>query len=196
MASSFPNAAGTIGRVTISERIEAGRDQRPRPFPSGPAPAATRHGRPGARHPYCATPSAPGSSATATTSSWSPSSWDTPGPKPPAATVCPPPTTPRPPSIASRQTADQRFSLPISGFRCTYSGRICTTAQVISGTPATAPAPRRRTYPRVAIRHLAIQPTSRDRGHLDPPCHKLMRPVLSCGNGWKRCFRCIGRNRD
>jgi len=105
MASSFLNAAGTIGRVTISERIEAGRDQRPRPFPVGPAPAATRHGRPGARHPYCATPSAPGSSATATTSSWSPSSWDTPGPKPPAATVCPPPTTPRPPSIASRQTA-------------------------------------------------------------------------------------------
>ena len=51
MASSFLNAAGTIGRVTISERIEAGRDQRPRPFPSGPAPAATRHGRPGARHP-------------------------------------------------------------------------------------------------------------------------------------------------
>jgi hypothetical protein len=23
---------------------------------------------------------------------------------------------------------------------------------------------------------------------LDPPCHKLMRPVPSCGNGWKRCF--------
>jgi len=30
MASSFPNAAGTIGRVTISERIEAG----PRPAPT------------------------------------------------------------------------------------------------------------------------------------------------------------------
>jgi len=42
-------------------------------------------------------PSAPGSSATATTSSWSPSPWDTPGPRPPAATACPPPATPRPP---------------------------------------------------------------------------------------------------
>lgn len=43
-------------------------------------------------------------------------------------------------------------------------------------------------------RHLAIQPTSRDR-YPRPPCHKLMRPVPSCGNGWKRCFfaGCYGR---
>ena len=71
---------------------------------------------------YCATPSAPGSSAAATTSSWSPSSWDTSGPRPPAATPCPPPTTPRPPSTASPQPADQRFSLPIAGFRRTPAG--------------------------------------------------------------------------
>jgi integrase-like protein len=57
--------------------------------------------------------------AAATTSPWSPSSWDMPGPRPPAATACPPPTMPGPSSTASPQTADQRFSLPLAGFRRT-----------------------------------------------------------------------------
>lgn len=80
-------------------------------WPSPPKPASTL-----ASAATCyATPSAPGSSATATIWSWSPSSRDMPGPRPPAATACPPPPTPKPPSTASPQTADQRFSPAIAG---------------------------------------------------------------------------------